>query len=81
MTTFQTLSIIISAIALLSGIISVHVSMRIAVAKIEINIKSIERDMLSKEIALLNFEKCNREDHKEIISKVDKIIDRTNLKI
>ena len=75
MTNFQIISIIFSGLALFGGIISVYVSMRIAVAKLEVHIKNIERDMLSKEVAILKIENNNREDHIRIIDKIDKLTD------
>ena len=75
MTNFQIVTIVLSALGLFGCIISVYVSMRIAVAKLEVNIKNIERDMLNKEVAILKIENNNREDPIRIIEKIDNLID------
>ena len=80
MTTFQILSIVISLLLILGSIVSVYVTCRIKIAKIEVEIVSIRRDLIQKEIALCLIEKNNREDHKDIIIKVDKILESVNSK-
>jgi hypothetical protein len=80
MTTFETISIIIAILLILGSIISVYVTCRIKIAKIEVEIASIRRDLIQKEIALCLIEKNNREDHRDIIFKVDKILESVNSK-
>jgi hypothetical protein len=82
MTTFQILSIIISALAIAGAIVGVYVTARVAIAKIEVKIVSIEKDLFAKELAICRIEKDNREDfkenrndHKEILEKVDKLVE------
>jgi hypothetical protein len=78
MTGFQVIVIILTALSLLSGIVTVYVSMRISVAKIEVEIQHIKKDIVDnkneREITMLHFEKNNREDHFEILRKIDKLI-------
>lgn len=75
MTIFQILSIVFSALLLLGAIVGVYIKSAIAIAKIEVEIIEIKRDLLQKEVAIINLEKYNREDHKEIILKVDKLVE------
>ena len=81
MTTFEILSIIGSAILICGAILGVYLKTAIAIAKIQVEIIEIKRDLVTKEIAILNIEKNNRadfkenrDDHKEIISKIDNLV-------
>ena len=73
MTTFQILTLIISGLFLFGSIITVYVACRVALAKLEVEVIALRRDLMAKEIAILNIEKWNREDHKTIIEKIDKL--------
>lgn len=82
MTTFQILMIIFGIISLLGGIIGVYIKSTIAIAKIEVEIVQMKKDLMAKEIAICLIEKNyredakeNRDDHKYIISKIDKLVD------
>ena len=82
MTTFEILTIILSALVIFGGIVGVWVKTSVSVAKIQIEIVEIKRDLLQKELAILNIEnnkrddfKENREDHKKIIEKIDKLVE------
>lgn len=74
MTTFQILTLIISGLFLLSGIITVYMTLRIQMAEIKLQIKHIEKDLVQKEVAVLLNEKNNREDHFRILDKLDKLL-------
>lgn len=74
MNSFQVIVIILSALGLLGGIIAVHVKSQIDIAKIQVQIKVLEKDSDRKEIALLNLEKRNHEEHTEINCKLDQLI-------
>jgi len=78
MSTFEVLILALSGTTLLAGIITVYVSMRIAIAKIEVKIKNIERDFDRKEIAFSLMEKNNRDDHINIIKKLDNVNENYN---
>lgn len=71
MTTFQLLIIIISALTLAGSIVSVYVSMRISIARIDVEIQQMKKDFIQKEIAICKLENTNREDHQIIIDKID----------
>ena len=82
MNTFEVLSIIGSALLIFGAIVSVYVSTRVSIAKIEVKIVSIEKDLFAKEFAICRIEKDNKEDskenrndHKEIISKIDRLVE------
>jgi hypothetical protein len=82
MTTFEILNIILSVLLMLGAIIGVYIKSAIAIAKIQVEIVEIKRDLVTKEIAILNIEKNNRDDfkenrdnHKEIISKIDRLVE------
>ena len=72
MTTFEILSVLL---VLASSIVGVFIKLRVDAARIDERIKSINRDLLQKEIGSLLSEKINREDHQKIIEKIDHLID------
>jgi len=74
MTTFQILTLILSTIIFIAGIIGLYIKNSISIAKIEVEICQIKKDLLQKEIALCNLEKDNKTDHKEIVQKIDRLI-------
>ena len=74
MTPFQIISVIFSCITLLGVIAGVYIRLKIDITKIEMSVKGIEKELQQKEIAILNAEKFNREDHKEIMKKINELI-------
>jgi predicted amino acid-binding ACT domain protein len=76
MNSFQIITLIFSGLFLFSSIISVYVACKVALAKIEVEIVNIKKDLMQKEFALCLLEKNNREDHKELVTKIDKLIER-----
>lgn len=74
MSSFQIVVLIISALGLLGGIVAVHVRSQIDIAKIQVQIRTLEKDGDRKEIALLNLEKRNHEEHCDITKKLDTLI-------
>jgi len=74
MTPFQIISIIVSGISLLCAIFGVYLKLQIDITKINMQLKSYDKDLQAKEIAILNIERLNREDHKEIMQKIDELI-------
>jgi hypothetical protein len=75
MTIFQIVSILFSGIGLLSGIFLVYLKLKVDIAKIEMRLNGIDRELIQREISLLLIEKVNREDHKEIIKKIDDLVE------
>ena len=75
MTTFQIITIILSALTLLGAIIAVYIRSQIDITKLQRDISYIYKDSDRKEIALLLIEKNNREDHNEILQKLNEIKD------
>jgi len=82
MTTFQIISVIFSALILLGAIVGVYIKTVIAISKIEVEIIQMRKDLLAKEIAICLLEKNNKEDakenrddHKYIIQKIDRLVE------
>ena len=82
MTTFQIISVIFSALILLGAIVGVYIKTVILIAKIEVEIVQMRKDLLAKEIAICLLEKNNKEDakenrddHKYIIQKIDRLVE------
>ena len=74
--------VIFGIISLLGGIVGVYVKSTIAIAKIQVEIIQMKKDLMAKEIAICLIEKNyredakeNRDDHKYIISKIDKLVE------
>jgi hypothetical protein len=76
MSTFQIITLIFSGVFLLSGIIAVYVAMRIAIAEVKLEIKLVQKEIDTREIATLLETKQNREDHMRIMDKLDKLNDK-----
>jgi hypothetical protein len=74
MTLFQIFSVIISAIGLLSAIIGVYVKLKIDLTRIDVQIRGLEREIDEQKSSLANIECINRDDHREIIKKIDMLI-------
>ena len=75
MTTFQIITVIISTLGLLGAIVTVYIKSQIDITKLQRDISYIHKDSDRKEIALLLIEKNNRDDHKEILQKLNEIKD------
>ena len=82
MTTFEILTLIGSALIIFGAIIGIYVKVSISIAKIQVELVEVKRDLIQKEIAILLIEKNNRddfkenrEDHEKILGKVDKIME------
>lgn len=73
MTTFQIISTIISAVLIFASIFGVYLKLKVDITKLDMRLNAIDRELLQKEISLLLVEKINREDHKEIIGKIEKL--------
>ena len=74
MTLYQIITVILSAIGLLSAIIGVYVKLKIDLTRLDVQIKNIEKDILHQQAAITNIECINRDDHKEIIKKIDSLL-------
>jgi len=78
MTHFQIITLILSALGLLAGIVLVYVRTQVDIAKIQVSIKFLERNLDSKEMAICRLEKENKEDHEKIMIKIDTLIEKNN---
>lgn len=75
---FQIVIIILTSLGLLASIIGVYIKSQIDITRIQTTIKFLQRDLDNKEIAICNFEKENKTDHKEILNKIDFLLDKIN---
>jgi hypothetical protein len=75
MNVFQILVVTISGLTLLGSIITVYVKLKIEIAKIEVHILNIQRELNAKEVSLLRLEDKNSDAHKDILLKVDRILE------
>jgi hypothetical protein len=75
MTAFEIITIVITFLIAASGTVGLYVKIRTDNARVDERIKSINREILQREIGSLVSEKINREDHQKIIEKIDHLID------
>jgi hypothetical protein len=66
---------------LIGAIVGVYIKVTIAIAKIQVEVIEMKKDLIQKEIAICLIEKNNREDskenrddHREIIRKIDHLV-------
>lgn len=71
----MTLIEIIASIGLFLSILAVYVKTQVDIAKMQTTIVFFQKDLDRKERALILLENNNRDDHKEILNKIDKIIE------
>lgn len=74
MTMFQALTLALSGLTLLGGIIAVYSKMQIEIAKINTMLTDFRRELNQLEITRLHQENINRDDHNRIIMKLDELI-------
>jgi uncharacterized protein (DUF697 family) len=74
--TFQIIILIISFLTLLGGIITVYIKTVIEIAKIQVQMKNFEKDLMTKEIAICKLEDRNTIEHDKIITKIDLLINQ-----
>lgn len=70
MTIFQILTVIISSLVLLGSIIGVHFAGQLAIAKIEVEILHINKEILAIRLDFGGYVKDNKEDHKDFFKKI-----------
>jgi hypothetical protein len=61
---------------LIGGLIATYTKTLIEIAKIQVQIKHFEHDLVEKEKAILKLETRNTFEHDQIVEKLDKLIDR-----
>jgi hypothetical protein len=76
MTLFEIISIIVILIGACGTVLNIYIKNKLAIAKIDLEIIEIKKDMLQYEADLKQLEKFNRDDHKEILVKIDKILEQ-----
>ena len=67
---------IISSLALIGGIITAYVSLNVRIANLEVQVEALEKGRMlnAQNIETIRLE--NRQDHKEIMNKLDKLIEK-----
>jgi hypothetical protein len=73
---WQIITIGLSVLTLLGTITGLYIYVRVKLAEIEIRLNNFRHELDSEKIGYLQAEKFNREDHKEIIKKIDELIQR-----
>jgi len=71
---FEILLIIFGAISLFGSIFGVFLKLKLDITRVDMRVNAINRELLQREISTLLSEKINREDHMEIIKKIDHLI-------
>lgn len=69
---------ILSVLTLFGGIITVWVSLNVRIAQAEIKIQQLEQGRIENANNILRIHNENREDHREMIKKLDDVIIRLN---
>lgn len=80
MTLFQILTVVLSGFILLGSILAVYVRLRIDTAKIEVDMLNIRRELIQKEVSLLRLEDRNTQEHKDIVLKIERVLETINSK-
>jgi len=73
MTAFQIITLLISGLFLLGAIITVYVKLKIDIAKIEVHILNIQRELNQKEISLIRLEDKNTLEHNNILTHIQNL--------
>ena len=76
MTTFEIISVVLAVITLTGAIITVYVKNMVEIAKLQVELTNFRRELNQQEIARLHTENINRDDHKQILEKIDQLIQR-----
>lgn len=74
LTVFQIIMIIFSGLTLLGGLVGLYGYMRAAIAKIDVTMLNFRRELDMERTANMQAEKFNREDHKEIMNKLNELM-------
>jgi len=76
MTAFQIIMIALGFCSLVAGIVATYTKTLVEVAKIQVEIKNINSDLLQKEKSILKLEERNTAEHDQIKLKLDNLIDK-----
>lgn len=74
MTAFQVIIIIISGTGVLGSIVGLYVHVKVEIAKIQLQLDNFRHELDAEKLANMRSDTFNREDHKEIIRKIDELI-------
>jgi len=76
MDTFQVIMVCIGFLTLLGGLVASFTKAMVEIAKIQVQIKNLEHDSDQKEKAILKLEQQNSTEHKEIINRLNRLIEK-----
>ena len=76
MTAFQIIIVIISGVGCLGSMVGLYVYVRVELAKMQLRLDNFRHELDSEKLASMQIEKYNREDHKEILKKIDELIQK-----
>lgn len=76
MTAFQIIMVVLGFCTLIGGIITTYTKTLIEIAKIQIQIKNMDNDLMQKEKAILKLEARNTIEHDQILFKLDNLINK-----
>jgi hypothetical protein len=74
LTIFQVIMVIFGALTLLGGIIGLYGYMKAEIAEINVHITNFRRELDMERTANMQSEKFNRDDHKEIMNKLNELM-------
>ena len=66
---------IISSLALIGGLITAYVSLNIRITSLEVQVQALEKGRITNANNIEVIRTENRQDHKEIMQKLDKLIE------
>ena len=66
---------IISSLALIGGLITAYVSLNIRITSLEVQVEALEKGRITNANNIEVIRTENRQDHKEIMQKLDKLIE------
>lgn len=66
---------IITSLAFIGGLITAYVSLNVRIASLEIQVQALEKGRITNATNIETIRTENRQDHKEIMQKLDKLIE------
>lgn len=67
---------IITSLAFIGGLITVYVSINVRIASLEVQVEALEKGRIINASNIETIRIENRQDHKEIMIKLDKLIEK-----
>ena len=76
MTAFEIIMVSIAFLTLCAGIVTSYTKTMIEIAKIQVQVRNLEHEMMQKEHAILKLEARNSLEHDRIMERLNLIIDK-----